>query len=254
MKYYHYLLLFILVYKICDNIVLSTVISISLSSFYKTFINKKEGMEDHHEIINQTRSQHLGISTNNTASDTDNNTSSDNNNTTSDNNNTSSDTDNNTSSDTDNNTASGSYEDMLEDSDESAVSTYNNTITNVDDSSYSCKAHNNSSPTAVALCDAGHQKVSTNICSTGCAASQKINGFYVCCVGECGSCGTDTITDNRGYTGGATSSYYKQSDTDGDGEDETTHITRRWDLGQRLRSRPLALQDISDNQDGTPFT
>ena len=243
---------FILVHKIYDNIVLSTVISISLSSFYKTFINKKEGMEDHHEIINQTRSQHLGISTNNTASDTDNNTSSDNNNTTSDNNNTSSDTDNNTSSDTDNNTASGSYEDMLEDSDESAVSTYNNTITNVDDSSYSCKAHNNSSPTAVALCDAGHQKVSTNICSTGCAASQKINGFYVCCVGECGSCGTDTITDNRGYTGGATSSYYTQSDTDGDGEDETTYISPdRWDLwAQQLRSRAaLALQDISDNQD-----
>ena len=142
-------------------------------------------------------------------------------------------------------------EDMLEDSDESAVSTYNNTITNVDDSSYSCKAHNNSSPTAVALCDAGHQKVSTNICSTGCAASQKINGFYVCCVGECGSCGTDTITDNRGYTGGATSSYYTQSDTDGDGEDETTYISPdRWDLGHNSRSRAtLALQDISDNQD-----
>ena len=32
----------ILVHKIYDNIVLSTVISISLSSFYKTFINKKE--------------------------------------------------------------------------------------------------------------------------------------------------------------------------------------------------------------------
>ena len=270
---------FILVHKIYDNIVLSTVISISLSSFYKTFINKKEGMEDHHEIINQTRSQHLGISTNNNTTSDNNNTTSDNNNTTSDNNNTTSDNNNttsdnnnttsdnnNTTSDNNNTTSNAnnasyiSYRDMLEDSDESAASTYN-TSTNVDDSSYSCKAHNNNSPAAVALCDAGHQKVSTDICSTGCRATQQMvyrddatgieQAFNVCCVGECGSCGTETITDNRGYTGGATSSYYTQS-VDSDGELETTYISPdRWDLwAQQHRSNAaLALQDISDNQD-----
>tara|TARA_E500000178_G_scaffold87047_1_gene85673 strand:- start:3140 stop:4597 length:1458 start_codon:yes stop_codon:yes gene_type:complete len=269
---------FILVHKIYDNIVLSTIISISLSSFYKTFINKKEGMEDHHEIINQTRNQHLGISTNgNGSSDTSNgssdasNGSSDASNGSSDASNASSDASNGSSTDassTDasfndasfNDASSGSYGDMLEDSDESAESTYNNTITNVDGSSYSCKAHNNSSPAAVALCDAGHQKVSTDICSTGCAASQKINGFYVCCVGNCPVCG-GTISGNKGYnaatgettteyTGGAKSSYYTRSDTDGDGEDETTYISQdRWDLwAQQLRSdAALALQDISDN-------
>ena len=242
---------FILVHKIYDNIVLSTVVSISLSSFYKTFINKKEGMEDHHEIINQTRNQHLGISTNNDTSSDVNNTSSDVNNTSSDVNNTTSDV---------NDTTSRGYGDVLDDSDESAASRYNYNIANVDSSSYSCKAHNNSSPAAVALCDAGHQKVSTDICSTGCAASQKINGFYVCCVGNCPVCG-GTISGDRGYnaatgqrtteyTGGARSSYYTQSDTDGDGQDETTYISQdRWDLwAQQLRSRAaLALQDISDN-------
>ena len=37
--------------------------------FYKIFINKKEGMGDHHELVNQNRNQHLGISTTTTTAD-----------------------------------------------------------------------------------------------------------------------------------------------------------------------------------------
>ncbi len=236
---------FILVYKIYNNIVIATAVSIFLSSFYKTFINKKEGMEDHHQIINQTRNQHLGISTNNDESTSTT--------TPTNNSDTSSTTTNNdeNGSTTNNYDPSGTYQEILEDVDENAESTYDNDITDVDDSSYSCKAHKNTSPAAVALCDAGHQKVSTDICSTGCAASQKINGFYVCCVGNCPVCG-GTVSDNTDYTGGASSSYYTQTDTDGDGEEETTYISEdRWDLwAQQLRNKAsLAILDISDNTD-----
>ena len=109
------------------------------------------------------------------------------------------------------------------------------------------------------MCDAGHQPVSTSICATGCAASQKINGFYVCCVGNCRTCG-GTVSSDRGYnaatgattteyTGGATSSYYTQTDTDGDGVNETTYISEdRWDLwAEQLQGQAaLAIVGIPD--------
>ena len=108
------------------------------------------------------------------------------------------------------------------------------------------------------MCDAGHQTVSTSICATGCRATQQMiigagtdmeQAFNVCCEGDCGSCGTGTVTSTTGYnamtgettvetTGGATSSYYIERDTDGDGVNERTYIS-----GNNWKDRAIDLSD-----------
>ena len=106
------------------------------------------------------------------------------------------------------------------------------------------------------MCDAGHEEDDT--CATGCRATQQIilgagtdmeQAINVCCEGECGSCGTGTVTSTTGYnamtgkttvetTGGATSSYYIERDTDGDGVNERTYIT-----GNNWKERAIDLSD-----------
>jgi hypothetical protein len=190
---------FVLVYKIYDNISYAIVVSVLVSSFYKTFVNKKEGLVgfgNNHHPIRGTVNQHLGIPEDDATEDDATEDDSDEDDVDEDATEDDSDEDDVDEDDVDEDGAEV-YDDILEESDSAASGTYNNQVETA--SQYQCNAHLNSSPYAASLCDEGHEPTDYDTCSTGCKATKQLDGMTICCKDTCSDCGEGITRVQQDY-------------------------------------------------------